>query len=118
MNDDRPLHVLAARCAFLFGVPLLNAEPKYPADPKLRAIRIDGVPVDEAHKDTCPVWLEFGRGLRGGKMWELIAVSNGGKSQRVLVIGRTPKAFREAFDAAERAIEGIEALRLEREERE
>ncbi len=109
-NDDRPLHVLASRAAHLFKVPLLDAERNYLADPRLRAKRIQGVVHDEAHLDTAPVWLSFGRGLTGGTSWEIIA-TDGKKLHRVLVTGRTPKAFREAFDAAERALEAAEALR-------
>lgn len=109
-NDDRPLHVLASRAAHLFRIPLLDAQPRYPDDPRLRAKRIQGVVHDEAHLDTAPVWLEFGRGLTGGSSWELVA-TDGKKLHRVLLTGRTERAFREAFDAAERALETAEALR-------
>lgn len=108
MNDNRPLHVLAARCAFLFGIPLLEGETK-PANPKLQATRIQGVPHD-GYKDTVPMWLEFGKGLEGSSTWDVI-VTDGKGYRRTLVTGRTPKAFREAFDAAEKALEGAEALR-------
>jgi len=110
MNDDRPLHVLASRAAHLFGIPLLDGQPRYPDDPRLRAFRIQGIVHTEAHRDVAPVWLEFGRGLTGGSSYELV-VTDGGKFHRVLVTGRTPKAFRAAFDAAEQALEGAEALR-------
>ncbi len=110
MNDNRPLHVLASRAAHLFRVPLLDGERNYPADPRLRAKRIQGVVHTEEPCENAGVWLVFGRGLTGGTSWELLA-TDGKKLNRVLVTGRTPKAFREAFDAAERALEGAETLR-------
>jgi len=109
-NDDRPLYVLASRAAVILRVPLLDGEHNCPSDPRLRATRLQGVVVTEAHRENAPVWLEFGRGLTGGTSWELIA-TDGKKLRRTVVEGRTPKAFREAFDAMERGIEAVEALR-------
>lgn len=110
-KDDRPLHVLASRAAtYLFKVPLLDAPPGYPEDKRLRAIRVEGVVLDEEHRENVGVWLDFGRGLDGGKSWQLVALDGKG-FRRVLIEGRSPAAFRAAFDATERALEGAEALR-------
>lgn len=112
MGDDRPLYVLASRAAVILGVPLLDGQPNYPADPVLRATRnVPGQKVTtEAEGAECLMWLEFGRGLDGGRDYQLIA-TNGKDFRRIVIEARTPKAFRSAFDAWERGSEAEDALR-------
>lgn len=103
MRDDRPLHVLASRGAVILGLPLLDPpSPNYPSDPALRATRRGdlGHLVIADDGQVCRVWLEFGRGLLGGREYALI-VTDGGKLRRSVVEGRTPAIFRERFDAWE-----------------
>ena len=96
-RDGRPLAALLSRAGVTLGIAVVSDNPLYPHDPDLRAERVPGVRACVRASDGVPlaIWLELGREC--GPL-ELTAMDGKGW-RRTIVSGRTPGAFRAAFDA-------------------